>query len=54
MNTKEFLSYFPGFCIQTFDDSTSVKDKSLTTCGKPSKYTKDRIKELNDLGAGIS
>jgi len=53
METKEFLSYFPGFCIQTFDDSTGVKDRSLTTCGKPSKYTKERIKELNDAGAGI-
>jgi len=59
MNTKEFLQYFPGFCIQTFDDLDiklypgTSKDESLITCRKPSNYTKDEIKSLNDRGAGI-
>ena len=39
--------------MQTFSDSKKDKDISLTTCGKPSKYTKNQIKELNEKGAGI-
>lgn len=53
MDTKTFLNYFPGFCIQTFDDRKDNKDIALTSCGSPSQYTKERIQELNSKGAGI-
>lgn len=54
MTTKEFLTYFPGFCIQTFDDSRKKdKDFSLTTSGSPKNYTQEMLQDLNKRGAGI-
>lgn len=54
MTTKDFLSYFPKFCVQTFDDNdTDEKDNSLIRCGKPLEFTKDELKNLNKKGAGI-
>lgn len=56
MTTKEFLSHFPKFAIQTFDDNNKkgeTKDPRLITCGNPSNYTLEKIKNLNEQGAGI-
>jgi len=56
MTTKEFLRCFPKFCIQTFDDNQEEghkKNNSLSVCAKPSAFTKERIEELNEAGAGI-
>jgi hypothetical protein len=51
---QKFLKHFPNTWIQTFDDKG--KDKSLTTDGALTKYTKDGgalLKSLNEKGAGI-
>lgn len=56
MDTKQFLLHFKDFAIQLFDDADVAKDKkdkSLTVYGKPSDFTKEQLKELNDKGAGI-
>lgn len=53
MTTREFLGYFPGFCIQTFHDSVTNRNDYLTTCGKPSAYTKELLRDYNAKGAGI-
>ncbi len=54
MTTKEFLSYFPHFVVQTFDDNEhGEKDTSLIKCHKPSEFTSEEIKNLNKKGAGI-
>ncbi len=56
MSTKEFLQHFPNFMLQFFDDAEvekDKKDKSLTRCGKPTSFTKEQIKDLNDRGAGV-
>lgn len=53
MTTKQFLSHFPGLCLQTFDDSPKDKDIKLTTCGKPSSYPNGMLNTLNKNGAGI-
>lgn len=56
MTTKEFLHHFQNFAIQTFDDCNEkgkTKDPRLISCGKPSDYTAERIKQLNENGAGI-
>lgn len=51
---KDFLSNFPDFAIQTFDDREGVeKDKSLTTFGRPQDYTSEKLFNLNSRGAGI-
>lgn len=52
MTTREFLTYFPGFCVQLFDDSTE-KRQSLARCGRPGTFTKEQIKTMNDAGAGV-
>jgi len=57
MNTKTFLSHFPDFCIQTFDDNDVAKeekDRSLVVCEKPNHFkSRDEIVALNKRGAGI-
>lgn len=56
MDTKQFLLHFKDFAIQTFDDNDvgkDLKNHSLITCGKPSDYSKEKLKDLNDRGAGI-
>jgi len=48
------MEYFRGYAIQTFDDRTFCeKDLSLTMCGKPSSYTREKLKKMNERGAGI-
>ena len=53
MTIKNFLSHFPGLCLQTFDDSQKEKDLRLTTCGKPSTYSSAFLSKLNKAGAGV-
>ena len=52
LTTKQFLKYFPDFCLQTFSDVDN-SNKTLTTCGKPSLYTVKQVADLNKKGAGI-
>lgn len=56
MDTKTFLSYFPGFCYQLLDDNNAmgaVKDNSLTKVGKPSDISDHVLHDFNMRGAGI-
>jgi len=52
MSTRQFVSYFPDFCIQTFKDSKNIKGK-YDFCKKPSAFGKEELKELNAKGVGI-
>lgn len=51
MTTEQFLSNFPSYYIQTFDDK--AKDPSLVTHGPAKDYPISKLKELNEKGAGI-
>lgn len=53
MTPKEFLSHFPDFCIQVFDDVEMRKDPKLAKCGKPSVFTKEQLQKWNKEGRGI-
>lgn len=51
MKITKFLSFFPGFYLQTFDDKG--KDKALTKHGPPGQFKPGELNELNNKGAGI-
>ena len=52
MTQKEFLSYFPDYCIQVFDDVETRKD-GFARVGKPSKFTGEQLEKWNKEGRGI-
>lgn len=53
MTTNDFLSHFPGYVIQTFDDSTRHPDLPLVKTGRPNTFTEHGLYLLNKYGAGI-
>jgi len=48
---SNFLSHFPNYYLQTFDDK--AVDKSLTRYGTPQEFCFDELINLNKRGAGI-
>jgi hypothetical protein len=51
VSTSTFLSNFPSYCLQTFDDK--AKDKALASCFAPYEGCGGSLSELNKRGAGI-